>query len=78
MSSDSEYEENAASDQLSENEENGNEEKVETTATSNGHTNENTSENSVTWNDLVSSEVICTLTPNRRTLFKIIMSSISF
>lgn len=58
MSSDSELDENAASDHQSESEENGNEEKVEATI-SNGHANGENSENTAaTWNDLVSSTVI--------------------
>lgn len=67
MSSDSEYDENAVSDQQSESKENGNEVKEETTTTSNGDSNGNNSENATaTWNDLVSLEVIRTLLPNRR------------
>lgn len=55
MSSDSEYDENAASDQQSESEENGNEE-IEEATTSNEQTNGESSENvAATWSDLVSS-----------------------
>lgn len=59
MSSDSEYDENAASDQKSESEENHDDTKAEAT-TSNGQTNEeNTEIASATWNDLVSPAIIC-------------------
>lgn len=55
MSSDSEYDENAASDHQSESEENVNEE-IEEASTSNGQTNGESSENTeATWSDLVSS-----------------------
>lgn len=55
MSSDSEYDETAASDHQSESEENGNEE-IEEATTSNGQTNgENSESSAATWNDLVSS-----------------------
>lgn len=54
MSSDSEFDENAASDHQSDSEENGIEETEEAT-TSNDQTNgENTENLAATWNDLVS------------------------
>lgn len=62
MSSDSEYDENAASDHESEGEENGNEE-IEDEATSNGQENGESSENTAaTWEDLVSSSTLYEIT----------------
>lgn len=72
MSSDSEYDENAASDQQSEGEENGSEENDgadETTTEANDQTNGNSIESSsATWNDLVGSALTFVLMRIKKTI----------
>lgn len=63
MSSDSEFDENAASDHQSEGEENGNEETEEVTPTDGQTNGENAESSPATWTDLVSSAVTCSLVP---------------